>query len=137
MLVINSQKRKIDTAMLQQLGIETSLDIVLTFPWACMSQSVHRILSHAWEKVTFNENFGLGSDSEEGLEALNKYIRQIRARRSRTNSTHNNFKDVFNHLWRKSSPKIVAMEREKRKRKKTVLLCLDEIESFKEKFFLE
>jgi hypothetical protein len=33
--------------------------------------------------------------------------------------------------------KIVAMEREKRKRKKTVLLCLDEIDSFQENFFLE
>ena len=135
-LVLNSQKRKINVEALRQLGIETLLEVSKTFPWAIVSQTVHRICAHGWEKVAWNGDLGLGSNSEEGLESLNKFIRQIRSRRSRTNSTENNFRDTFNHLWRKSSPKIVALEREKGCRKKP-LLVQQELEAFIEKYFLE
>ena len=135
-LVLNSQKRKINVEALRQLGIETLLEVSKTFPWAIVSQTVHRICAHGWEKVAWNGDLGLGSNSEEGLESLNKFIRQIRSRRSRTNSTENNFRDTFNHLWRKSSPKIVALEREKGRRKKP-LLVQQELEAFIEKYFLE
>ena len=59
---------------------------------------------------------GLGSESEEGLEAFNKLIRFYRAHSSRTISTEANVSDTFNHLWRLTSPLIAEMEREKRKR---------------------
>ena len=49
-----------------------------------------------------NGGFGLGDMSEEGLEALNKLIRQMRAKGARKDSTPNNFRDTYNHLWDRS-----------------------------------
>ena len=135
-LIINSQKRTIDIHSLKEVGIETLVLIVKTFPWAKISPSVHRILAHGWEKIQWNGEKGLGNLSEEGLEANNKFIRFFRARRSRTNSTLNNFTDTFNHLWRRSSPIIVNLERVKRKNRPKVFVQ-KEFEAFVESFFLE
>ena len=74
-LIINSQKRTIDVRSLKELGIETLVLIVKTFPWAKISTSVHQILAHGWEKIQWNGEKGLGNLSEEGLEANNKFIR--------------------------------------------------------------
>ena len=57
---------------LKDLSTSVYLKIVETFPWCVISQSVHRILGHGWERVQMNHNMGLGDISEEGLEALNK-----------------------------------------------------------------
>ena len=85
--------------------------IVETFPWAVISPSVHRILAHGAERVELNEGFGLGDMSEEGLEALNKLIRRFDASGSRSDSTVHRFTDIYNHLWDRSRPLIVEMER--------------------------
>ena len=58
------------------------------FPWAAVSPSVHRILAHSWEVLELNKGFGLGDMSEEGLEALNKIIRNRREHGARKNSKH-------------------------------------------------
>jgi hypothetical protein len=86
-LVLNSQKRKIQTEKLRTVCTDTNLEIRKTFPWAILSPSLHRILGHSWERVQMNGMFGLGSESEEGLEATNKLIRFYRAHSSRTTST--------------------------------------------------
>ena len=57
------------------------------------------------------DSFGLGGLSEEGLEALNKNIRNMRSTGARKDSTVHNFMDTFNHMWDRSRPKIVDMER--------------------------
>ena len=84
--VINSQKRKVNVEKLRILAQEVNLKIVTTFPWAAISPSVHRILAHSWEVIEMNDGFGLGDASEEGLEALNKLIRQMRTHGARKNS---------------------------------------------------
>ena len=76
--VINSHKRKVNIEKLQQLTMETYMKLVTCFPWCVVSPSVHRILAHSWEVIQGNNGCGLGSLSEEGLEALNKYIRSMR-----------------------------------------------------------
>ena len=52
----------------------------------------------------------LGDLSEEGLEALNKHIRERRCHGSRKNSTEVNFEDTLNHLWDKSRQTIAELE---------------------------
>ena len=100
--VINSQKRRANVEKLRELTLEVYLTLVTGFPWAVVSPSVHRILAHSWELIELNGGFGLGDQSEEGLEALNKLIRQMRAKGARKDSTVNNFCDTYNHLWDRS-----------------------------------
>ena len=76
--VINSQKREVNVEKLRELTKTVNLKIVDMFPWAVISPSVHRILGHAWERIQQNKGYGLGNISEEGLEALNKWIRRLR-----------------------------------------------------------
>ena len=86
--------------------------------------------------MQLNDCFGLGGQSEEGLEALNKNIRSIRSRGARKDSTVHNFTDVFNHLWDRSRPVIVEMER-KIKRRPVKLVIATQIESLVERMFEE
>ena len=112
------------------------LRIVGRFPWAVISPSIHRILAHAHEVIDLNEGFGLGDESEEGLEALNKQIRRMREHGSRKDSTRNNFQDTFHRLWDRSRPTIVEMERKIIKKKPKIIIST-EIEALVESLFLE
>ena len=134
--MINSQSRKVNTGKLRELTQDIYLKIVEIFPWAVVSPSVHRILAHSWEVIELNNGYGLGDLSEEGLEALNKQIRDRRLHGARKDSTENNFKGTFNHLWDRSGPKIVEMEREI-KRKNPKVLISTEIEAMVDSLFLE
>ena len=82
------------------------------------------------------DSFGLGGLSEEGLEALNKNIRNMRSTGARKDSTVHNFMDTFNHMWDRSRPKIVDMER-KIKRRSPKLVVATEIEALVESMFVE
>ena len=110
--------------------------IVENFPWAVVSPSVHRILAHSWEVMELNNGFGLGDLSEEGLEALNKRIRSRREHGARKTSTLANFMDCYNHMWDRSRPTIVEMEREIKSKKQKILIAT-EIEALVESLFLE
>ena len=68
--VINSQKRKVDVDKVRKLGQQVYLQLVQLFPWVVITPSVHRILAHSWEVMLLNDSFGLGNQSEEGLEAI-------------------------------------------------------------------
>ena len=67
--VINSQKRKVDVEKVRELGQQVYLQLVQLFPWVAVTPSVHRILAHSWEVILLNDSYGLGGQSEEGLEA--------------------------------------------------------------------
>ena len=134
--VINSQKRKVDVDRVRALGQQVYLQLVQLFPWIVVSPSVHRILAHSWEVILQNDCYGLGSQSEEGLEALNKFILRMRSRGARKDSTLNNFTDTYNHLWDRSRPIIVEMERVI-KRRPAKLKVSTEIESMVESMFAE
>ena len=75
-------------------------------------------------------------ESEEGLEALNKQIRRMREHGSRKNSKSNNFQDTFHHIWDRSRPTIVEMERKIIKKKPKIVIST-EIEALVESLFLE
>ena len=134
--VINSQKRRVDVERVRELGKEVNLKIIELFPWAAISPSVHRILAHSWEVMELNGRHCLGDIGEEGLEANNKRIRNLREHGSRKVCTENNFLDTFNHLWDRSRPTIVKMERLILRRKQKITIPR-EIEALVESLFLE
>ena len=133
--VLESQQGTIDVPKFKMLCTETHLKIVETFPWAVLSPSLHRVLAHSWEVIEANNSKGLGSESEEGLEAANKYIRQFRSHGARKTSTEDNFRDTFNHLWHRSSPLVAHLDREKRKRA-TKIIVSGEVDTLVDSLFL-
>ena len=94
------------------------------------------VKAHGWERIEMNDGFRLGDLSEEGLEALNKWIRRLRIGGARTSSTLFNFTDTFNHLWERSRPTIVEMERQIKKKKSKVNIAT-EIETLVLSLFVE
>ncbi len=109
----SKEHQEINIISFKDLATEVSLRILVAFPEAIISPSLHRLLAHGWKRIEANKNFGLGSSSEEGLEAQNKFIQQQREHGARKTSTENNFKDVWRHLWRNSSLVLGEMDREK------------------------
>jgi hypothetical protein len=134
--VLNSQHCTIDLSQYRSLCSSVYLKIVETFPWAVISPSVHRVLAHSWERIEANELRGLGSESEEGSEAQNKFIRYLRIHGARKTSTEDNFHDTWSRLWRRSSPLVISQEREKQKRR-TKIVVLNEIDALVESLFTE
>jgi hypothetical protein len=49
--VLNTQRRKVDTAKLRFLGNKIYMLMVKTFSWAAICTSLHRVLGHRWEVV--------------------------------------------------------------------------------------
>ena len=133
---MNSQKRAINIGLYRQLATSVYLKIMETFPWCVISPSLHRVLAHSWELIEVNNGKGLGSQSEEGAEGQNKYIRHLREHGARKTSVEDNFEDVFNRLWRRSSPLVIELNREKRVQTSKVLVR-SEIDSLVESLFLE
>ena len=134
--VINSQKRRVNVEKYRQMLTEVHIKLLQCFPWCAVSPSVHRILAHSWEVIELNNGFGLGNKSEEGLEALNKYIRSRRETGARKDCTLNNFMDTYNHLWDRSRPTIVELSRNI-SRRSPKMMVMTEIEALVESLFLE
>ncbi len=134
--VLNSQQRTINLSKYHSLCSSVNLKIVETFPWAIISPSIHRVLAHSWEKIELNDLKGLGSESEEGSESQNKFIRYMRVHGARKTSTQDNFHDTWSRLWRRSSPLVISLDREKQKRMaKIAVPC--EIDALVETLFAE
>ena len=134
--VLNSQRELVDVGKYKEMCKETHLRIVETFKWAKISQSIHKVLAHSAELIEANEGYGLGTKSEEGLEGLNKNIRFLRVHGARKTSIADNFQDVFHHIWRRSSPLVVELDREKKSRKKTKSGAMSRIDSVVTAMFL-
>ena len=60
----------------------------------------------------------------------------MREHSSRKDSTPNNFRDTYNHIWDRSRPTIVEMERKINKKKSKIVIST-EIEALVESLFLE
>ena len=132
--VLNSQHHKINLSLYKDLCTSVHLKICEAFPWAIISPSIHRVLAHSWEKIELNDMTGLGSESEEALEAQNKFVRYLRVHGARKTSTEENFQDTRNHLWRRLSPLVTELDREKRKRRSKILVQ-NEVDTLVETLF--
>ena len=85
------------------------LKIVQSFPWAVISQSVHRILAHGTDRIEINGGFGLGDISEERLESLNRWIGKTDDGGARADSSLHRFTYIYNHLKDRSRKTIVYL----------------------------
>ena len=74
--------------------------------WISITPSLHKLLAHYWELIENNDDHGLGSLDESGLEANNKILRNIRIKLSRKTSQTANVTDTLNRLWVGSDPAI-------------------------------
>ena len=109
--VMSSKFQTIDVIAYEELCLEAYKQIVITFPWASIPQSIHRFLAHSGERIRFNDAKGLGNCSKEGLEALHKYVRKFRCILARKTSLKDNLSDVFSHLFVRSDPVIRCQRR--------------------------
>ena len=71
MRIISSQ-RKVDVDLFEQLCMDIPLNIVDNFPWVRLNHTLHGTIQHSTELIKLNSGYGLGTYSEEGLEANNK-----------------------------------------------------------------
>ena len=78
---------------------------MIHFQWANITPSLHKLLAHSAELIEkYNNGFGLKNFSEEGLEALNKYVRKFREHLARKFSFEMNIKDIILRLTTQSDP---------------------------------
>ena len=86
-------------------------------PWISITPTVHKLLAHSWELMQCNDNHGLGSLDESGLEGCNKILRSIRTHLARKVSQAMNLVDTLNRMWVSSDPLLNA------ERQKTLPFC--------------
>ena len=108
--IINSQHRKINVEKFREMCINCNVTFLENFDWAKLSPSLHRALAHSWERIQDNDNYGLGNESEEVLEACNKLVRYYKKHGSRTMSVQDQFWDIYYHIWNASSPLLKAID---------------------------
>ena len=71
---MNSSGRRINVEKYDKLCKDVNVAIVEMFPWAKISESMHRVLAHSAELIEDNGNFGLGGQSEEGARQPNPIV---------------------------------------------------------------
>ena len=75
--------------------LKTYEQILNDFPFASVSETVHRLLSHTWEFVVLNGNCGLLRQGEGGSESMHHVERQNRQYGSRKVSLAKGNEDTF------------------------------------------
>ena len=65
-------------------------------PWISITPSLHKVLCHSRELIEMNDECGLGSLDESGLEGNNKVLRAICTQLSRKTSQITNLRDTLN-----------------------------------------
>ena len=104
-LRIYNSNQAIDTEKLENLCKDTYEFILITFPWANITPSLHRLLAHSPELIRdCNDGYGLKNFSEEAVEACNKLIRRYREHLARKVSFTANARDIFVRLLSQSDP---------------------------------
>ena len=75
--------------------LETYEQILTDFPFASVSETVHRLLAHTWEFVVLNGNRGLLRQGEGGSESMHHVERKNRQYGSRKVSLAKGNEDTF------------------------------------------
>ena len=66
--------------------------------WISITPTVHSLLAHGWELISFNDDKGLGEFTESGLEN-NKFLRFNRQNLSRKVNQSTNLEDCLTRMW--------------------------------------
>lgn len=75
--------------------LQTYEQILVDFPFASVSETVHRLLSHTWEFLVLNQNCGLLRQGEGGSESMHQVERKNRQFGSRKVSLAKGNEDTF------------------------------------------
>ena len=98
---------------MEELCKETYEYILVEFPWASITPSLHKLLSHSFNIIgEHNNGRGLENLSEECLEACNKFVRRFRESLARKTSFTDNVRDILVRLLCCSDP-ILMQHRSK------------------------
>lgn len=84
--------------------------------WVSITPTLHKLLAHTGDIIEANDGYGLKKLSEEGPEAINKRVRQIRTNLARKRNQQSNLTDVLNRLWIGSDPMILSVRANARTR---------------------
>ena len=108
-LFIVSSSGKVNMEKFKLLCDETSFNICDNFSWCEINHTLHGPLHHGVELISRNDGYGLGSLSEECLEANNKDIRNYLQFLSRKISPIAQVTDVMSRLLERSDPVILQL----------------------------
>ena len=109
--VLSSKSVLISYSQFDKYCKDTNLQLVNHFNWVHIPGSIHRLLSHCAERIHLNSDYGLGNQSEEGLESCNKMVRRFRELGTRRMGLKECITDVYTHWWIQSDGKIQACAR--------------------------
>ena len=116
-LSVVSSSQKVDLVKFKSLCLEASYNICDNFSWTRINHTLHGPLHHGVELITGNDGYGLGSLSEECLEANNKDIRNYLQFPSRKVSPEAQVTDVMNRLLERSDPGILHLSMASQRKK--------------------
>ena len=120
MLRIYNSDRKINTEILDIVCKDTYEYIVIRFPWANITPTLHKLLAHSSELIrTCSNSHGLKVFSEEAVEVSNKLIRRYRENLARKMSFSLNTRDIFIRLMCNSDPVLNVHRKSTKHSKKT------------------
>ena len=68
--------------------------------------------------------------SEEGQEGLNKIVRRLRLQGARMTSRQDNVTDIYNHIFVSSSPRLAALDRQKKPRYPPRIIVPQKIDAY-------
>ncbi|KAI6646261.1 hypothetical protein LOD99_9345 [Oopsacas minuta] len=113
---------------MQELCKETYEFILIEYPWASITPSLHKLLAHSFLLIgAYNNGKGLQNLSEECLESCNKFVRRYRENLARKNSFTDNVRDILVRLLCCSDPILVQNRLMHAKKKRDVANSLQEI----------
>lgn len=101
---------KIKVDVFKNYCLDTASRFVELYPWYNMPTTVHKILIHAPEIISY-ASLPIGQLGEEAQEARNKDIKRYREGFSRKFSRQKNMEDVFHHLLVSSDPFVTSMRK--------------------------
>ena len=111
-LRVYNSSQAVETEILDALCKDTYELIVVTFPWANITPTLHKLLAHCTELIhDCNQGYGLKEYSEEAVEACNKLIRKYRDHLARKSSFSLNVRDIFIRLLCQSDPILRSLRR--------------------------
>ena len=117
--VINSKSSEVDLEEFGGFCTQCYVHILSAFPWVKVTGTVHKILAHSAEMIEAMGGKGLGTYSEEGLEATNKILRRVREHLTRKTSFRDNIWDLYVRMWTRSDPNLIQYRRKVPKRIKS------------------
>ena len=130
-LVANSQRHEVDSDYYRMVSTNCYLEMVETFEWIQIPQTIHQLLAHMPELIEDNDNIGLGNWSEDGMERLQESTKRLRRDAARKTNTYDNLLDVLNHLQQQSSGLWNKFDKRRQRRQRVKRLIPDAEEGIK------